>query len=381
MITLITGSPGSGKTLRMVSELAKTKEFEGRKIFVDGITGLKLGNIEPFPDGHGIADMHIWAKDPEYHGSVFVIDEAQRFFPKRSSNSKVPELLEFLHVHRHYGLDIYIITQMPTRIDKTVCDLVGAHYHIHKNRLGFRMQYYWDYCATSPKTESRHAQASVYRLDKNAFKLYESAQIHTKVKQPKSKVRWIIPLALCSAVYFSMGSYDKFVALSSSGKTGQSPAPAPSPAAAGGGGVAGVVQGQKQQVDDSLRNAAGGGYPLTEDLFKPTIPHMAESKPLYDAVRQVKTFEYATACIQSGKSCNCYSSQATKIKEIGRDLCLQYVRDGLPFNPYREPQQQQAYTAQESPVNAGYGGGSVLALSGHDKLTLLPDHTKGPSAQ
>jgi zonula occludens toxin family protein len=242
MITLITGSPGSGKTLRMVSELAKTKEFEGRKIFVDGITGLKLGNIEPFPDGHGIADMHIWAKDPEYHGSVFVIDEAQRFFPKRSSNSKVPELLEFLHVHRHYGLDIYIITQMPTRIDKTVCDLVGAHYHIHKNRLGFRMQYYWDYCATSPKTESRHAQASVYRLDKNAFKLYESAQIHTKVKQPKSKVRWIIPLALCSAVYFSMGSYDKFVALSSSGKTGQSPAPSPAPPPRGGGGGGGAWQ-------------------------------------------------------------------------------------------------------------------------------------------
>lgn len=178
-----------------------------------------------------------------------------------------------------------------------------------------------------------------------------------------------------------MGSYDKFVALSSSGKTGQSPAPAPSPAAAGGGGVAGVVQGQKQQVDDSLRNAAGGGYPLTEDLFKPTIPHMAESKPIYDAVRQVKTFEYATACIQSGKSCNCYSSQATKIKEIGRDLCLQYVRDGLPFNPYREPQQQQAYTAQESPVNAGYGGGSVLALSGHDKYPPASKFGDGPPAQ
>ena len=48
MITLITGTPGAGKTLYMVSELAKNKEFQGRKVFVDGIKGLKLDNIEPF---------------------------------------------------------------------------------------------------------------------------------------------------------------------------------------------------------------------------------------------------------------------------------------------------------------------------------------------
>ena len=41
MITLITGSPGAGKTLYMVSMLAKNKEFEGRRIFVDGIPDLR----------------------------------------------------------------------------------------------------------------------------------------------------------------------------------------------------------------------------------------------------------------------------------------------------------------------------------------------------
>ena len=169
MITLITGTPGAGKTLYMVSELAKNKEFQGRKVFVDGIKGLKLDNIEPFPDGCGVLNMHEWAKEEEYHGSVFVIDEAQRVFPPRSSNSKAPDLVEFLHVHRHFGLDIYLITQMPARIDKNVRDLVGAHYHIHKNPLGFRVKYYWDYCANNPRSEAKNGQRSVYRLDKKRF--------------------------------------------------------------------------------------------------------------------------------------------------------------------------------------------------------------------
>ncbi|WP_228764318.1 zonular occludens toxin domain-containing protein [Neisseria meningitidis] len=42
-----------------------------------------------------------------------------------------------MHVHRHSGIDIILITQMPQRIDKHVRDLVGAHYHIHKTRWAF----------------------------------------------------------------------------------------------------------------------------------------------------------------------------------------------------------------------------------------------------
>lgn len=107
---------------------------------------------EPIPDGHTIQDMHVWLKWPENNGSIVVIDEAQNIFPPRSAGSKTPEIVEWLHVHRHSGVDIILITQMPGRIDKQVRDLVGAHYHIHKTPLGVRMRYFWDYCENSPKS-------------------------------------------------------------------------------------------------------------------------------------------------------------------------------------------------------------------------------------
>ncbi|WP_228764310.1 zonular occludens toxin domain-containing protein [Neisseria meningitidis] len=138
MITLITGVPGSGKTLSVVSDLAKkiNNEWKDRKIFIEGIPELTI-ETTPIPEGHSINDMHVWLQYPENNGSVVIIDEAQNVFPPRSPAVKAPPLVEWLHVHRHSGIDIILITQMPQRIDKHVRDLVGAHYHIHKTRWAF----------------------------------------------------------------------------------------------------------------------------------------------------------------------------------------------------------------------------------------------------
>ena len=195
MITLITGVPDSGKTLSVVSDLAKKvkKEWADRKIFTFGIPELTIP-VEPVPAGHSLQDLHVWLQKPEYYGSVVIIDEAQNIFPPRSSGTKTPEIVEWLHVHRHSGIDLILITQMPGRIDKQVRDLVGGHYHIHKTPLGVRMRYFWDYCANSPKSDMKNARPEVYKFDKSAFNLYRSVEVHTKIKTPKSRILWVLPL-------------------------------------------------------------------------------------------------------------------------------------------------------------------------------------------
>nr|DAY37029.1 MAG TPA: zonular occludens toxin [Inoviridae sp.] len=387
MITLITGSPGAGKTLYMVSMLAKNKEFEGRRIFVDGIPDLKIDNVEPFPEGCGIHNLHEWVKDEDYQGAIFVVDEAQRFFPPRSGNTKAPELVEFLHVHRHYAIDLYLITQMPARIDKNVRDLVGAHYHIQKNRLGGRTKLYWDYCANNPRAEVRNAHASVYKMDKSVFNLYRSAVEHTKIKQPKTRWLWGLPLAVVVAVFSAMSAFNQLF-----GAGGVAPVSKVEKVQEKAGNVqelpvvdlgdarSSAISGAAEKVGNDVRNAVAGERGLSPEMFVPAIPEMVESKPIYDQVRQVKQYEYATACISGKSGCSCYTDQGTKVKEISNKLCLEYVKDGLPFNPYREPRQDNAVRSAPSVADGG-GGGQVYALSGHDKLTLLPDYSKGPSAQ
>jgi zona occludens toxin len=375
MITLITGVPGSGKTLMAVSDLVKKvdKEWAGRKIFIHGIPDLTIPT-EPIPDGHSIQDMHVWLKWPENNGSIVVIDEAQNIFPPRSAGSKTPEIVEWLHVHRHSGVDIILITQMPGRIDKQVRDLVGAHYHIHKTPLGVRMRYFWDYCENNPKSGMKNARPEVYKFDKNAFGLYKSAEIHTKVKTPKSRVLWVIPLAL---VVFGITSYMGYSLLSGFGSSEK----ADSENSSVSSFVDVPSDDLKKTVKDKSvvagqemggRIAPSQNKNLTEEMLKPKIEGMVESKPLYDQIRQVKQLEYPVACISGGKTgCSCYSSQGTVIKEIDKKTCNDYVKNGMPFNPYKENSRDVVQNSNFKPMNDD--SGQVLSLGGKSPQNLMYD--------
>ena len=375
MITLITGVPGSGKTLMAVSDLAKKvdKEWAGRKIFIHGIPELTIPT-EPIPDGHTIQDMHVWLKKPENIGSVVVIDEAQNIFPPRSAGSKAPEIVEWLHVHRHSGVDIILITQMPGRIDKQVRDLVRAHYHIHNTPLGVRMRYFWDYCENNPKSGMKNARAEVYKFDKKAFGLYKSAEIHTKVKTPKSRVLWVIPVAL---IVFGLTAYMGYSLLSGLGSSEKADSENSS--------LSSVVEVKSDDVKKSVKDKSvmagqeiGGQIApnhnknLTEDMLKPKIEGMVESKPLYDQIRQVKQLEYPVACISGGKSgCSCYSSQGTVIKEIDKKTCNDYVKNGMPFNPYKENSRDVVQNSNVQPMSDD--SGQVLSLGGKSPQNLMYD--------
>ncbi|EET42688.1 zonula occludens toxin (Zot) [Neisseria sicca ATCC 29256] len=375
MITLITGVPGSGKTLSVVSDLAKKvkKEWVGRKIFTHGIPDLVIPT-EKIPEGHTINDMNVWLQYPENNGSVVIIDEAQNIFPPRSSGSKTPELVEWLHVHRHSGVDIILITQMPGRIDKQVRDLVGAHYHIHKTPLGVRMRYFWDYCENSPKSGMKNARPEVYKFDKKAFGLYKSAEIHTKVKTPKSRVLWVIPVAL---IVFGFTAYMGYSLLSGLGSSEKADSENSSVSS-----VVGVSSDDlKKSVKDKSAMAGqeiGGQIApsqnknLTEEMLKPKIDGLVESKPLYDSIRQVKQLEYPVACISGGKSgCSCYSSQGTIIKEIDKKTCNDYAKNGMPFNPYKENSRDVVQNSNVHPINDD--SGQVVSLGGKSPQNLMYD--------
>lgn len=375
MITLITGVPGSGKTLSVVSDLAKKvkKEWAGRKIFTHGIPDLVIPT-EKIPEGHTINDMNVWLQYPENNGSVVIIDEAQNIFPPRSSGSKTPELIEWLHVHRHSGVDIILITQMPGRIDKQVRDLVGAHYHIHKTPLGVRMRYFWDYCENSPKSGMKNARPEVYKFDKKSFGLYKSAEIHTKVKTPKSRVLWVIPVALIVFGLTAYMGYSLLLGLGSSEKADSENSSVSSVVDVSSDDLKKGVKDKSVQAGNEIGGqiAPSQNKNLTEEMLKPKIEGMVESKPLYDQVRQVKQLEYPVACISGGKSgCSCYSSQGTVIKEIDKKTCNDYAKNGMPFNPYKENSRDVVQNVNVQPMNDN--SPQVVSLGGKSPQNLMYD--------
>ncbi|KVD83696.1 hypothetical protein WS62_21240 [Burkholderia sp. ABCPW 14] len=187
MITLITGVPGSGKTLHAVWLL--TKIAKGRRVLVDGIRDLAIEHVEidePW--------LRQWHEKAEAH-DLIVIDEAQRIYPPTTVSQRPTPDVEQLHVHRHKGVDFILITQHPQRISKTVRDLVGRHIHA-RNLFGLKraMLYEWDHCHNP--SGLKDAVKRQWPYPREVFKLYTSAEVHTKKQAVIPKALFVVPVAL-----------------------------------------------------------------------------------------------------------------------------------------------------------------------------------------
>lgn len=374
MLYLYTGVPGAGKTLYAVSNLVKRKDFKDRPIFVDGIKDLDHDKIKYFdiPEGESIQTWPKWAPP----GAIIVVDECQRIFRPRPSGSKVPDYVAELETHRHRGLDFILITQHPRLIDVHLRGLIEHHTHLGKTNLGLRRKMEWTTGgAKDPESRAniREALISVYRLDKSVYGLYKSAEVHTKIRTKKSKLLMLFPLALCLVgygIWSFTGFWAKFSGEEKQTKTASTTQ---------------TVQAQTQPSAVSASEPVSNGqYPkaetkpeepkkphLSEEDYQPRIAERPETAPIYDGMNKaVKVMPWPAACIKAENRCTCYTDQGTKIKDIGKQTCMNYVKDGLPFNPYKVQTAENA-----TPTHTAYtpDAPQVLTMGGASPQNLMYD--------
>ena len=193
--------------------------------------------------------------------------------------------------------------------------------------------------------------------------MYKSAEVHTKPKRriPKSLifVALFLPLLIGFAVYTINGMSKRFnqeekqqtAALTTSDTTDEA-----------------------TTSESSTPPQPTTTSSLKPEDFVPTLAEKPESKPIYDNVRQVKTFEYIAGCVEGGNTgCTCYSAQGTPLKEVTKAMCKDYVKNGLPFNPYKEEQHtvQQPQTAPQTAYTPE--NGQVLTMGGKSPQNLMYD--------
>lgn len=331
MINLITGVPGSGKTLHLISMLMSRKDLKNRPLYLDGIPDVDANKIpnQPIPDGESMETWHKWAPT----GAILVIDEAQRVFRPRPSGSKVPDFVAELETHRHRGLDFFILTQHPRLIDANVRSLVGHHKHISKTQLGVRRMAEWQRCANpESRADIKDAQVSIYKLDKKAYGAYKSAEEHTKIKTGRSLWIYILPvaaLAFLFSLYFSVRFISDFGKSQEEVITETTDAPLPQQTEQPAGN--GIYAASQPQQTDTDRN-------LKPEDYKPSIDGKPWTAPIYNGHnRNIQTMPYPVACISSGNKCTCYTDQATPLRDIDKGMCEDMVANGI-YNPYKRPQ-------------------------------------------
>lgn len=194
-IRLITGIPGSGKTLFAISELKRELEKNQasdnpRSIYCD-ITGLKVVGINPPPID--------WRQTPP--NSLLIYDEAQfhqEFKPHRGISQY--KQVEELTIHRKTGHDIWFITQDPKRLHNDILAMVEQHYHLERP-YGAKLASIYQYRGveknpTGITVKQRAENKRLFAYDKSLYELYESSQVKDGIKfrLPRELAFWCLVL-------------------------------------------------------------------------------------------------------------------------------------------------------------------------------------------
>lgn len=153
MINLFTGTPGSGKSLDMARFIFSFNRQKKPVIcnFEIDKKKLKYPDLFFFVDNIDLTVDYLvdFAKNYYNDGKVkessiiLVVDECQMMFNSRDwSKPDRQAWNKFFQIHRHYGFDIYLVTQFDSMIDKQIRSLVEYNY-IHRKVKNFGLKGYF----------------------------------------------------------------------------------------------------------------------------------------------------------------------------------------------------------------------------------------------
>ncbi|OJU91337.1 MAG: hypothetical protein BGO13_10930 [Burkholderiales bacterium 66-5] len=330
MIYLTTGANGSGKTLLTLKDVREQQLKENRPVYYHGFdmnpeTAAEFGWKE--------FDPKKWQDLPD--GSICIMDECQNEFPLRRGGADVPDYVNAVAQHRRRrGFDFWMICPHPSLLDTFIRRLIDKpswHRHL-KRAFGANVVSVITFGSPDMTCEKPGAGArgtvSMRPFPKEVYAWYNSAQLHTgKRKIPKALYMVVAGVVLVpTLLYFGV-------------KTVYTNATKGVEVVAPGESEAGVPQLQ----------AGGGGYrnaPLTADEYvearKPRLRDFPHTAPAYDDVVKPAVAPYPAACVHMGKTCKCYSQQATLLQVSGQ-VCMQIVAQGY-FVDWQQPQQREQQT-------------------------------------
>lgn len=295
MITIITGTPGAGKTLYTIEKLLQPlvgvtitytndqgQEVTAPRTIYTNINGLLLDHEKiDGGDNQGLRDWHQWAKP----GAVIVFDEVQRHWQPRANGSKVPDDIQALETHRHMGVDFIIITQNVMLVDRNIHALAGRHLHVRRiANMPMAIVYEWDHVSRG-LLYAKSLTKSPWRYSKKIFKLYKSAEVHTKQPRKVPGLVWFLLAAVVGVGVLAPTTYAR---------------------------LTDRINGGKPVEQATATPASGIG---AKPAAAPAAPASAPAAPTPVAAASAPVF---AGCIASRARCECFDNQGGKVeKDLG----------------------------------------------------------------
>ena len=339
-ICVITGIPGSGKTLRALPLVENLRKATGRPVYYYAIPGIaeagvlnewhELAPFDKEKDIHGLRDWGQRLHEIET-GAIIVVDEAQRTLPRRGANSPVPDYIQPFDMCRHRGHTWVLLTQDSRDLDPFVRRRIGFHEHIFRV-FGMERATVWRWQTEGdPKSTAsgKLAEKIEFGYPKEVYGWYKSSDQHTVQKAIPWKKLMAIPAFLILGVLLASFAFHKLFADSKPVEHHDVNAkPVPRPLT------------EKEQtllaVNRPKREAPAWAAAQTE-----RVPGAPASPSFYDtawkAVTIPKISGFMVIAREGKETCVALTQQGTRLTTLTNDQCLFYYRNGW-FDPTKPDQ-------------------------------------------
>lgn len=349
MIVLITGAPGSGKTLWTLPEVEKLRAESSRPVHYHHIPELKREGWTEFTDVKTAHDLPT--------GSIIVIDEAHQAYPQRRAGNEVPAHIAPFDQHRHRGHDFYLITQHPTELDHYIRRRVGRHIHLER-QFGIERarKFEWQKLGDPGDFHSKQeAAASEFLYPKDVYSWYKSSDMHTV----KKRLPWIRLGAIAGGAVFAVSVC--IWVITSSLAPDKPDAPEALTAPAQTNPVPNIPQPQLEALEWSAQ-------------FVERVEGQPHSPKFYDASLRPATLPKISGCgmIETPKKsrCWCNTQQGTILTTISDTECRFYLANGW-FDPTKPDEESEE---KDTSANGGaLASGTPPAPPPVDLLEKAPE--------
>lgn len=188
-IRAVSGKPGAGKSLFLVSRVCWPAVVGDRPLYVWGLDGLTLQHeqmtkdfLQPTKSGHYIPKLSELEKIPP--GAVIVFDEAHMVFGAGSGKELGADLRNWFATHRHRtdhqgrSQEIWVACQDPMQLTSQFRALVAEFYHFKRATLvgvkGWSFMNVWD--GPPGQAGAVRTGTRLVRDDRRCYKFYKSAE-------------------------------------------------------------------------------------------------------------------------------------------------------------------------------------------------------------
>jgi len=215
MLTLVSATPGSGKTLKCV-ELIYDALNRGHVVY-SNILGLLVPGVIKIDtdtdwrdlDGFkrtmpGTEHLPISVFYDEAHEHQGFCDPALITLTDKQKIKDVQDIGRSLSMHRHFGFDIYLITQHPSKLAKFVITDIGRHLFL---RRVFNMQRSTIYefpeahVYVTKSVRDDAVNKTIWKFPKHLFGTYTSTETNTHKTNIPPKFLYMAAIFLVFIIY------------------------------------------------------------------------------------------------------------------------------------------------------------------------------------